>query len=147
MRYKPFNKKEENKVKELVKAGRNIKEISEEMGRGYNYMRTYLIEKGLNYASSPYFKKISPERIQAVLHAREILKFSINDIQKVYHMGRKTVLDIFDEYGIVYEGRGKRSAEYIDVDGEKVCTGMSYIDYLKKAYGSNYKKYLKDRYI
>jgi hypothetical protein len=147
MRYKPFTKKEEKTVRTLVKEGKSIKEISQKMGRGYNYMRTYLIKNDLDYISIPYFKKISPEKIQAILHAREILKFSINDIQKVYHVGRKTVLDIFEEYGITYEARSKRSAEYVEIDGEKVCTGMSYIDYLKKAYGNDYKKYLKDRYI
>ena len=132
----------------LNKEGLPISEIAIKLKRSYYNVWHYFKKEKIPSCFIPG-KRLSLEETQKVLYSYEISKSSITTIAARFGTNKDNILRILEEHDIEIRpskkiAKNTRKVKYNNVNGEKVCEGLSYLDYLKKEYGKDYRKKLKN---
>jgi len=136
-----LNPLEINQVCELAKRGKTITQLLTETHHCYSTIRSILKENHIPIRrDDSNYRWLSDEQIQEICVLFDA-GASLTFIAKKFRISVVRTKKILIDHSLLVI-TPKLKADYVELDGERICLGMSYDDYVKKKYGKKWKKIL-----
>jgi hypothetical protein len=140
----PLNISEAKRLLSLNQKGVSKEEMIRLLKRSRPFLDKYFKEHKITYLYRPG-KRFRDVEIQQILTLYDKGDTSISAISRRFGVCHETIKRIVEGHNVEKDAPEKViKVKYIEEDGEKVCAGLSYSDYLRRAYGKDYKKYLSN---